>query len=113
MMRLPLAPASCSLDQAGLRRQLARYRAAGDGAQLVQRTARTLVVCVAPNAPERALSDLIAVERECCPFLGLDWDPATRRLTVSVSEAHDEPALAAIAHAIGLGGAAAWAGAGA
>ncbi len=107
MKPLPLAPASCSLDPAGLRRQLARYRAAGVGAQLVQRTARTLVVRVVAGAPEQALSDLIAVERECCPFLGLGWDPATRRLSVSVSEADDEPALAAIAHALGLEGAAA------
>jgi hypothetical protein len=44
----------------------------------------------------------VAIERECCPFFALDWEAARRRLTVSVSHAEHEPALAAIAFALGL-----------
>jgi hypothetical protein len=50
----------------------------------------------------KLVDELLAVERECCPFLELGWRPDSRRLSVSVSQKRHEPALDAIAFALNL-----------
>jgi hypothetical protein len=52
------------------------------------------------------VKELVAVERRCCPFFDLSWEPEERLLSISVSRADDEPALDAIAYALGLSDAA-------
>jgi hypothetical protein len=94
--------ASCALDQAGLRLQLQRYRTAGQDARLIERTSRRLVVEFAAPVQRRLVDELVAVERECCPYFTLDWRPDRRRLAVSVSEAEHEPALDAIGFALAV-----------
>jgi hypothetical protein len=98
---LPMAP-SCTLDETGLRSQLERYRQVGLGARLVDRTPRSLVVDLDEQVDTQLVEETIAIERECCPFFTLDWEPERRRLTVAVSQAEHEPALAAIAFALDL-----------
>jgi hypothetical protein len=98
---LPMAP-SCALDDAGLRLQLERYRQAGAGARLVDRTPRSLVVDLDEQVDTQLVDETIATERECCPFFTLDWEPERRRLTVAVSRVEHEPALDAIAFALNL-----------
>jgi hypothetical protein len=105
MDALPMAP-SCALDEGGLRLQLERYRRAGQGARLIERSRRRLVVDFDEHADGKLIEEAVAVERECCPFLALDWEPARRRLTVSVADVEHEPALGAIALALGLDAAA-------
>ena len=61
-----------------------------------------LVILVAESVAERVVAELIAVERECCPFFRLDWQPAGRCLTVGVGRADEAPALDAIRHALGV-----------
>jgi hypothetical protein len=100
---LPMAP-SCALDETGLRLQLERYRQAGLGARLVGRTARSLVVELDKQVDTQLVEETIAIERECCPFFTLDWEPERRRLTVAVSQAEHELALEAIAFALDLKG---------
>ena len=97
---------SCALDEAGLRLQLDRYRRAGQGACVIERTRRSLVVELAGGVDAELVQEAVAVERECCPFFTLDWEPAPRRLTVAVSHAEHEPALDAIAFALGVDAAA-------
>jgi len=98
---LPMAP-SCALDDAGLRRQLERYRQAGAGARLVDRTPRSLVVDLDEQVDPQLVAETIAIERECCPFFTLDWKLERRQLTIAVSRAEHEPALEAIAFALDL-----------
>jgi hypothetical protein len=98
---LPMAP-SCALDEAGLRLQLDRYRRAGRGASLVGRTSRRLVVELDEHVDASLVEAALAVERECCPFVTLDWEAAKRRLTISVAAAEHEPALDGIAFALGV-----------
>jgi arsenate reductase len=98
---LPMAP-SCSLDEAGLRQQLERYRRAGEGARVIEQSRRRLVAELDERADGKLVEEAVAVERECCPFYSLDWEPLRRRLTVSVSHAEHEPALDAIVFALGL-----------
>lgn len=94
--------ASCGLDQAGLRAQRERYRRAGEGARLVERTRRHLVVDLDQHADTRLIEQAIAIERGCCPFFDLQWTPSRQRLSVSVSHRDQEPALDAIAFALGV-----------
>jgi hypothetical protein len=44
----------------------------------------------------------VAIERQCCPFFALAWEPDRRRLTVSVARAEHEPAIDAIVVALNL-----------
>lgn len=101
MGELPMVP-SCSLDQPGLSDQLGRYRAAGAGATLLEREPRRLAAALAPGVDGAAVEELIAVEADCCPFIAMSWDAGERRLEVAVSEREQEPAIDAIAHALGL-----------
>jgi hypothetical protein len=100
-MELPMAPA-CALDQAALRLQLERYRQAGRGACLIECTSRRLVVELDEDVVVELVEQAVAIERECCPFFTLNWDRDRRRLTISVSETEHEPALDAIAFALGI-----------
>jgi hypothetical protein len=102
MDALPMAP-SCALDEADLRSQYERYRRAGAGAMVVHRSPRRLVVILAYHIDMDLIEETIAIERGCCPFYELGWDPDLRRLSVVVSRPEHEPALEAIAFALGLG----------
>lgn len=99
--RLPMAP-SCALDQIAMRRQLERYRHAGQRARVVDRTRQCLTVDLDRQLDCEVIEEAIAVERECCPFFAIDWRAEQRRLTVSVTQPEHEPALEAIAFALGL-----------
>jgi hypothetical protein len=100
-MNLPIAGA-CSLDENGIRRQLERYRTAGLGASLLERTPRRLTVKLDPHADGQVVEELIATERECCPFFDLVWEPDQRCLTFGVSDVEHEPALEAISLALAI-----------
>jgi hypothetical protein len=47
------------------------------------------------------LEQTLAIERECCPFFGFDFDASSRYLRVTVASAEQLPALDAIAHRLG------------
>ena len=96
-----MASQSCSLDEAGLDAQLARYRAVGRGAVVLSRGERRAVIRVSGRVPDAAVDELVAVERGCCPFFELDWQPESRRFTVAVPSASHVPALEAILGALG------------
>jgi hypothetical protein len=102
MESLPMAPATCSLDGAELRAQLARYRAVGAGADLLQRSGQQLVIRVADPVPDLVVEALVGVERHCCPFFDLAWEHRGRRLSISVPRPEEKPALDAIAYALGF-----------
>ncbi len=95
-----MAPESCSLDEPGLTAQRKRYRQLGTGATVIGRSAMRLVIGVDDAVAGDLIDELIAVERECCPFFELRWDPASRSFAVSVAESRYRPALDAIAYAL-------------
>jgi len=96
-----MAP-SCALDEAGLSQQYERYRKVGVGARVLERHRRRLTVDLNEHVDPELVEELLTVERECCPFLELGWEPRAQRLTVGVSHTEYEPALDAIAFALGL-----------
>lgn len=91
---------ACRLDPAGLHAQRERYRELGRHVAALDRLPGALEVEFAPGLDLELLERTLAIERECCPFFGLELDRATRRLSVSVQTAEQEPALAAIADAL-------------
>jgi hypothetical protein len=98
---LPMT-ASCALDEPGLRSQLERYRQMGRAARLHERTPRRLVAQIDESVDATLVTEAVAVERSCCPFFLIDWEPSRRSLTISVSQAAHEAALDAVAIALGL-----------
>ena len=101
MPELPIAP-SCSLDAAELSAQRERYRRIGRGGRLLERSPRALTIELAAGADSALVEQALAIERHCCPFYELGWDPRARRLSISVRRSEHEPALGAIALALGL-----------
>jgi hypothetical protein len=100
-VKLPMA-AGCALDESGLRSQLQRYRQIGRAAHLLERTPRRLVAQIDESVDATLVTEAVAVERSCCPFFLIEWEPSRRSLAISVSQAAHEAALDAVAIALGL-----------
>ena len=92
---------SCSLNQDGRERQLERYARLAPSVVLVEREPRRLAVEFADGHDHALLEELVAVERECCPFLAIELGAA--RLTIAVSKDEDAPMLDVFAEALGAG----------
>ena len=71
-------------------------------ARVLERSPLRLVVDLDRRVDTGLVEETLAIERECCPFYELDWEPDRRRLRISVSEPEHAPALEAIAFALGL-----------
>jgi hypothetical protein len=95
---------SCTLDQRGLEGQRERYRRAAGAVVHIGRERQLLIVDFAPSFDRQALAELIAVERECCPFFSFSFDEQRRRLQVGVRETDHAAALAAIEAAFSASG---------
>jgi hypothetical protein len=94
---------SCSLDDVGLAEQQARYARLGTTVEAVRREAETVSVRFSPGFDRAALAELIAIERECCPFFEFVLDESRRTLRVAVPDAEHAPALDALAAQLGRG----------
>jgi hypothetical protein len=93
---------ACALDADGLSVQRDRYARVARAITGSRREPGELLVDFDPAALDRGLlEEALAIERECCPFYALRFDGA--RLSVRVAEPHQEPALDAIAHLLGIG----------
>jgi hypothetical protein len=95
-------PDRCSLDAAGERGQRDRYAEIGAAVLSHGRTDTRLVAQLAATVDAGLVEETLAIERECCPFFELAYDPGTRELSVGVDDAARAPALDAIAHAMAL-----------
>jgi ubiquinone/menaquinone biosynthesis C-methylase UbiE len=95
---LPIA--ECRLDLDGARSQRDRYQAIGAGITRLARQPNRLDAWLAPEADRALVAEAIEIERECCPFFEIAFDPAERRLSVGVADPSQEPALDAIRYAL-------------
>lgn len=104
LVTLPLAAEtlpSCGLDAEGMREQGARYAELGRHVTTSEREPQSLVVRFDDRVDHQLLRETVEVERGCCSFFDIGLDGRTLRMTVA-DPAHD-PALDAIAGALGLG----------
>jgi hypothetical protein len=95
-------PAACSLSPVELREQRERYARLARGVSGSSFREGLLRVELSPSFDRTALEELIAVERECCPFFRFTFAPERRTLEIGVASPEHEPALAAIAHGLGI-----------
>ena len=93
-------PTACSLNADELAAQLERYRAIGRLAAAVEHEPGRVVVRFAGDPPSALIERALEVERDCCPFFELDYDPDTRRLAISVDHPDRHPGVDAVAHAL-------------
>jgi hypothetical protein len=91
-----MAPAGCTLDDGGLADQLHRYRRLGETAVSIQDDDARLVITFAANGDVDLLRETIAIERSCCSFFALDYDPSARRLSIGVDDPARGDALRAL-----------------
>ena len=93
-----MTPSSCSLSSDGRAAQLARYGALAPSVRGVARDERSLSVEFASDVDRAVLDELVAVERECCPFLEISVGAS--RLTIAVTSAEDAAMLDVFAEAL-------------
>jgi hypothetical protein len=90
---------SCSLDANGRAEQIARYAALAPSVRAAVRESLSLEVEFEPGFDRALLDELVAVERECCPFLTIDVEDA--RLRIAVEEHADTPMLDVFTEVLG------------
>ena len=96
---LPLV-SECNLDPEGLQVQRKRYAALGRDLVDVDRERGRLTATFAPNVDGDLVRETIEVERECCPFFALVYDPTENRLSITVDDPAQEPALDALRYSL-------------
>ncbi len=95
-----MTAATCSLNALELAAQLDRYRALGRAAAEVEDEPGRVIVGFSEDPPAALLQQTIEVERGCCPFFRLDYDPDSRRLTVTAEDAEHRDGLDALVQAL-------------
>ena len=93
---------TCALDEAGRDAQRDRYLRLATTVAHFGRSSEAIVVEFTEQLDRATLQRVIAVERECCPFFGLEYEEDVRRLVVTVAEPAHDAALDAIEHALRL-----------
>ena len=94
---LPLAIPECRLDAASLGPQITRYRQLAAHVTGVRRTVGAVHVTFDEDLPDGLLGHTLAVERDCCAFVGIDYQPATRTLSFTVQNVDQDPRLDSLA----------------
>jgi hypothetical protein len=96
----PATNAACTLDAAERAAQLERYRALGRHATDVEHKPGRVVICFSDDPPTSLLERTVEVERGCCPFFDIHYEPAGRRLVIAVEDPNRDPDLDALARAL-------------
>ena len=95
---------ACALDAEGMRLQGERYRRLAPAVESIRREGTRLTVRFGAGVDRAALDEAIAIERDCCPFFAIAFEPEARELTVSVEEPRLAGALDALAEPLGARG---------
>jgi hypothetical protein len=90
----------CSLGVAEMAAQLERYRELGQLAAVTEHEPGRIVVRFLEDPPPALLELTMRVERGCCPFISLEFEPRAHRLTISAEHPDHQPSLEAIAQAL-------------
>jgi hypothetical protein len=99
-MTAELPIAQCDLDPRGLAAQRERYTRLARSVTGLERRPGRLLLRFAPDVDAALIEDTLAIERRCCPFFQLEFEPSTRRLEISVERAEEDPALDALRFAL-------------
>jgi hypothetical protein len=97
----PDAPAACRLERGARVAQRDRYRLVGRHLAAVERSPQLLDARFTSDVDEALLEETLAIERECCSFFSISYEPGERRLVVTVEDPDQDPALDALTAALG------------
>jgi hypothetical protein len=92
---------SCALDEQGVKEQQARHERLAPSVTNLERPGETVIFTFAEDYDRQALEEMVAVEKQCCPFFDFAFDEGKRELTVGVKDEEMLPALEAIAAHLG------------
>lgn len=95
---LPIA--QCDLDPPGLAAQRERYRRLARSVTALERRPGRLLLRFASDVDVTLVEETLAIERRCCPFFRLEFEPSARRLQIGVERAEQDPALDALRFAL-------------
>jgi SAM-dependent methyltransferase len=90
----------CTLDAAERAEQLRRYRTLARHTAEVEHEPGRVVVRFANDPPASLLERTVEVERGCCPFFDIQYEPAGRRLVIAVEDPDRDRDLDALAHVL-------------
>lgn len=90
---LKLAIPECRLPDTAVGPQLARYRKLAEHVIDLHRDVGEVRVQFDDTVPESLLAQTLAVERECCTFVDLEYQPHMRSLTITVANVAQHPRL--------------------
>jgi len=93
------APA-CRLNEISLREQLERYRRISAHTASIERRPQRIVAQFDAELPHGPLERALEIERRCCPFIDAEYEPAGRRLTLTVRDPSEDSALDALFEAL-------------
>ncbi len=96
---LPLV-SECGLEPEALRVQQERYATLGRDLVDVERKQGRLIATFTPDVAADLIRETIEVERECCPFLTLAYDATDHRLSITVQDPAQDPALDALHYSL-------------
>ena len=99
MQELPVF--GCTLDAAAMAAQRDRYARLAAHVAGTRREPQRLHVRFDAGVDRDLLAETLAIEAECCTFFGVALDGDTAELTVPAAEM--DPALDALAYALGTG----------
>ncbi len=89
--------AECQLDPAALGPQIARYRRLAAHVTRIDRDVGEVRVQFDDRVPAGLLGHTLTVERDCCPFVGIEYDAASRALALTVATVAQGPGLNSLA----------------
>jgi len=91
---LPMAPSGCELDESQLGEQLNRYRRLSSSVLRVERDGPRAHVAFDARVDTTLLAHALTVERGCCSFFTLAYDPSARVLTIHTADDHVDGLMA-------------------
>ena len=94
---LPVAIPECRLDAAALGPQISRYRRLAEHVTGIERDPGEVRVQFDEDVPDGLLRHTLAVERDCCTFVGIEHEPAARTLVFTVANVAQDSRLDSLA----------------
>jgi hypothetical protein len=91
---------ACTLHAGERAAQLERYRALERHTAEVEHEPGRVVVRFSDDPPNGLLERTLEVERSCCPFFDIKYEPVGRRLVIAVEDPDRAPDLDALAHVL-------------
>lgn len=83
----------CQLNGSALPPQIGRYRQLAAHVKRIKRELGDVRVEFDEHVPDGLLEYTLAVERECCTFVGIEYKPESRTLTFTVERVAQDPRL--------------------